>query len=621
MRICLVSMPWQALDSPSLPVALLRARLAEVRPQHQVVEYHASLRWAEYLLDRTGGEITPVHYVQVAEGGIFHGLGDWVFSGVLYGDAGFGIGELEGYARRKSIDIAGVLRMRPHAEEFIALAASEILALGADVVGFTTTFMQNVSSLALAQRLKCSSPGLTVIFGGGNCDGPMGSAMHRNHRFIDFVVRGEGELVFPELLDRIASGAPPADLSGVCWWRAQESVANAEPRQPIPPSVIPRPDFDDWQAAFDLSPVSEFVDPQLVMEGSRGCWWGEKHQCTFCGLNGSFIKFRGRPAMRFWSDLSELVSRHQILNILMTDNIMDMTYLRDVVPWLAESGWDLRIHYEVKSNLQPEQVASLAAAGVVHIQPGIESLNNNVLRLMKKGVTGTTNLRVMREVENQGLTLSWNYLYGFPGETDEDYYGVIRQLPALHHLQPPSSVTRISLERFSPYFEQPALGFADRQPAEFYAVVYQLPELELADLAYLFDTPPAGIGGEVEQLLREKTDDWRNNYQSSRLVIERQGEHELTIEDDRRSWPCRRHHLTGWQAAAYRLLEGGRTAGALARTLAGAGHDTPAADVERWLRSLVALGLAFTDGAGYVSLATSDEPLKLSGPQPMEQAR
>jgi hypothetical protein len=53
-----------------------------------------------------------------------------------------------------ALDVDLVMRMRPFAASFIALAADEILATGPAVVGFTTTFMQNVPSLALARRLQ-----------------------------------------------------------------------------------------------------------------------------------------------------------------------------------------------------------------------------------------------------------------------------------------------------------------------------------------------------------------------------------------------------------------------------------------------------------------------------------
>jgi ribosomal peptide maturation radical SAM protein 1 len=604
-------MPWQALELPSLPVALLHARLQQVRPGDTVVEYHGQLRWAEFLLAASAGELLPPHYDAVVDDGIFHGLGDWVFSGTLYDDPQWGAGQLAGYAIQHGVDIDAVRRMRPYADDFIDLAVAEILELAPDLVGLTTTFMQNVPSLALARRLKRRAPGLVIVLGGGNCDGPMGHALHRSHEFVDYVVGGEGELAFPALLDRIEAGQPPADVPGVCWWQGPESVANAEPRHSVPPAVIPRPDFDAWRRALEASRVAEYVEPKLVLEGARGCWWGEKHQCTFCGLNGSFINFRSQPAERFWSDLSYLVQRHQILDLVMVDNIIDMAYFSGLLPRLAAADWDMRVHYEVKANLRPEQVELLAAAGVCHLQPGIESLSTRVLHLMDKGATGIINARLLRECENHGLTASWNYLYGFPGEAAADYTAIIDQMPALSHLQPPVAATRITLERFSPYFERPELGFPDRAPAQMYRHVYQLPAPELDDLVYLFDSPAQGIAGEVADRLRAAVEQWQRSYQSSSLLASDRADGELAIEDRRDQWPSRTYVLTGWQAAAYRALDRGRDVGSLTRSIAQQGFATRLEQLEDWLHEQVAAGLAFTDAGSYVALATRSVPAKI----------
>jgi hypothetical protein len=131
------------------------------------------------------------------------------------------------------------------------------------------------------------------------------------------------------------------------------------------------------------------------------------------------------------------------------------------------------------------------------VQYGIENLSSHVLKLMDKGVTAVTNVRVMRDNEDHHLTVKWNYLYGFPGEQPADYLSVIEQMPALTHLQPPMDACRIALERFSPYFDRPELGFGRRSPAEFYRYVYDLPDGELMDLAYFFDTDNHGINGEA----------------------------------------------------------------------------------------------------------------------------
>jgi ribosomal peptide maturation radical SAM protein 1 len=408
----------------------------------------------------------------------------------------------------------------------------------------------------------------------------------------------------------LADGTDPVDVPGLCWWDGPDSRANPAARRAVAPADIPAPDYDQWQAALDASPVREYVHPKLVVEGARGCWWGEKHHCTFCGLNGSAMTFRAKPGERLWAETARLVRRHRLLDVVTVDNIIDMAYFRDFLPRVRDSGWDLRLHYEVKSNLTPAQLELLGESGAVHLQPGIESLGSRVLDLMDKGVTGARNVRTLRECENHALTCSWNLLYGFPGETDDDYTPVIDQLPALVHLQPPSGAHRIQLERFSPHFTDPGLGFGKRRPARMYQHVYQLPEDELADLVYLFDTEDAGIGGPVERRLRDAVAAWRAGHAGSRLLFEEDGEH-LVVHDRRHGRPPAVHRFTGWQADALRRLQDGRTVPALHRMLTADGSGPALQALTEWVRHAHGLGLLFRDGATYVSLPTWGEPVRL----------
>ncbi|GAA2051999.1 RiPP maturation radical SAM C-methyltransferase [Streptomyces cheonanensis] len=623
MRVSFVSMPWQSLDMPSLQVGLLRTLVTTTRPADTVTEYHGWLHWAEFLLDRSAGALSPTDYMSVANDQIFDGFGDWVFSGVLYDDPDWGTEQLIRYAGKTGTPIDTVLGMRPHAADFIDAAAEEILRSSPDVVGMTTTFLQNVPSLALAKELKRRRPGVLTVLGGSNCDGPMGHALHRNHRFVDYVVRGEAEGALPDLLARIEEGARPADVPGLCWWDGDVSRCNEETRRTVSPGVIPTPNYDAWQSTMDASPVAEFVEPKIVVEGARGCWWGEKHHCTFCGLNGSLMEFRAKSGHRLWSEIDRLVRRHQILDVVTVDNIMSMGYFRDFLPLAAESGWDLRIHYEVKSNLSGEQVASLARAGVHHVQPGIESLNSRVLALMDKGVSGCHNVRMLRECENHGLTCTWNYLYGFPGERDADYKPVIEQMPALWHLQPPGGATRIALERFSPHYTNPALGFPDRRPADMYQHVYQLPADELNDLVYLFDSPPAGIHGDVENRLIDAVERWTAAYSSSSLLLEASAKgDELDVHEGRHGRPRCTYRLSGWEAVAFRHLEHGRTLSGLRRRMADGGTDLSTGALGAWVDMLAERGLVFRDKNTVVALPT--EAVALRAPErddaPMAEA-
>ncbi|MGH3190396.1 MAG: RiPP maturation radical SAM C-methyltransferase, partial [Streptosporangiaceae bacterium] len=612
-----VSMPWQSLGMPSLAMALVRGILASTDPDITVTEHFCNLAFAEFVTKRSGGRITPRHYQDVADHGIALGLGDWVFAGALY-YPGWREAEMLRFAADRGASIGMAPEMRALAAEFIETVAAGITAAGADAVGFTTTFMQNVPSLALARRIKELAPSTVIVFGGANCDGPMGAALHRNHPFIDYVVRGEAELVLPQLATRILQGsAGAAGIDGVCWWQDGTSVANPQLEPAVPAALIQSPDYAAWHAAFTASPLREYVAPCLVVEGSRGCWWGQKHHCTFCGLNGSTIGYRGRPAERLLHEIERLAADYGVLDIVTADNIMDPAFYRELLPQLAANGWDLRIHFELKANVSEEQIGQLAAAGIIMVQFGIESFSSRVLGLMGKGLAGATAVRVLRDAQDHGISVAWNYLYGFPGERDEDYLRVIGQIPALAHLQPCLQAgTRIELTRFSPLFEDPRLGFPDRRPAGFYPYVYDLPDAELRDLAYFWDCPDAGIAGDVEDRLSQALAAWIRKFPASYLHMAADDGAALVLADRREGWPRRDIELAGWQRAAYLALRRPRSAASLQAALAETDTIVTGHDLRPMLDGLLGQGLVFRDDSDpprYVALATRRVHAKLAG--------
>jgi ribosomal peptide maturation radical SAM protein 1 len=301
-----------------------------------------------------------------------------------------------------------------------------------------------------------------------------------------------------------------------------------------------------------------------------------------------------------------------VLDVVMVDNIMDMDYIGTLLPQLAETGWDLRVHYEVKSNMRREHVRALGEAGVVHIQPGIESLSTRVLKIMDKGVDAITNVRLLRDCEELRVTTPWNYLYGFPGEEPGDYWPIIAQMPHLHHLQPPRVATRIALERFSPYHQRPDLGFGVRRPAAFYDHVYDLPENELMDLVFIFDCDHAGIGGQIETALLDAVGVWQDAYFMSTLTSEVVGD-ELVITDRRAHLEQKEHVLREpWQVGGYGLLAEGHGPASLAKGLGRLALTFPGdAELEEWLAWLAREGLVFGDAGRYVALATADVPARV----------
>ena len=103
------------------------------------------------------------------------------------------------------------------------------------------------------------------------------------------------------------------------------------------------------------------------------------------------------------------------------DNILDLKYFKTLLPELARQGARVSLFYETKSNLKKDQVRLLRDAGVTMIQPGIESFSDEVLKLMKKGVSGLQNIQLLKWCKEIGVEPLWNFLLGFPGESPDEY--------------------------------------------------------------------------------------------------------------------------------------------------------------------------------------------------------
>ncbi|MGF1425947.1 RiPP maturation radical SAM C-methyltransferase [Kitasatospora sp. LaBMicrA B282] len=610
MKLLMIAMPWQGLNTPSSALGILGPSVRKQAVGWTVEELYANIPWAERLITRSGGAITTADYANVADQ-VFHGVGDWVFTPALYDVDGYLVDEFSAFLRNRGMDPRIPVEMQRHAREFVRDLAAEIAADPPDVVGFTTTFMQNVPSLALAKELKRLVPGIRTVLGGSNCDGPQGPALHRNFPQLDFVVSGEGERALPALLNRLAKGTDLADVPGLSWRDADgQTVANAPAQAALPFAMVPAPDYDSYFRALEGSSVLSHVCPMLVMETSRGCWWGERHQCTFCGLNGSNIDFRSKAPERIVKEVADLAARYQVLDLVMVDNILDMKYLGTVIPEMAALDLDLRIHYEIKSNLSREQLRTLRDANVLYVQPGIEGLSDHVLHLMDKGVSAAHNVRLLRDAEDLGLNVTWNILYGFPGETEEDYRALLRKFATLEHLQPPTGAWRIALERFSPYFEDPTLGFMFRRPAEIYDFIYQVPRDQLHDFVYLFDAADQGIAGPIEDELKQGVDAWAQAYDRGSLTYWTDERGRVVIEDRRASWPQEVIELDERQSNVYLGMFQGAGREGVRRRLVASGHPVADGELEEMLRHFVERGLAFEDEGRYVSVALEVNPYR-----------
>jgi len=474
------------------------------------------------------------------------------------------------------------------------------------VVGFTSTFQQNTASFALARRIKDAHPRVLIVFGGANFDGDMGGAWMEAFPWIDYAVVGEGDVTFMELLASLAASADTAKLPGVMC-RTGSNLNRLVPREPTADlDSLPIPDFDEYFERLDT--VSETVMPRkrsiaIPFEGSRGCWWGQKQHCTFCGLNRDAMKYRSKSSKRLLRELNEYALRYNTETFEAVDNILDLRYLKEFFPTLIEYGVHWRFFYEIKANLTREQIDLLFRAGVHSLQPGIESLSTAILHLMRKGSRAIQNVNTLRWLCYYGINVSWNILFGFPGETEEDYRAQLALMVNLTHLQPPGKAARIWMERFSPLFTaDTAFPKLTLRPESSYAFVYPA-GVDLKRAAYFFDyelkttLPDAAFEPTVAHVRQ-----WRTMWQAERrptftFLSNSSG---LLLEDERTIGARRKTTLTGVDAKLYAACsDRPQTVEALRKDVAPSYSDR----IEPTLRRFSDEGWMMCDGGLFLSLA------------------
>ncbi|HEX4962956.1 MAG TPA: RiPP maturation radical SAM C-methyltransferase [Thermoanaerobaculia bacterium] len=505
--VCLVNMPYASLNRPSLALGLLQAILEREGVASRAL--FPNLGFAEEVglrLYHLGSSLFPKEFL----------AGEWTFAAAAFPDAvrddeaylrhiAGAYEQVPGYNLRPSDAIRlqkDLRKLRQAATAFIDRAARNALATGARIVGCTSTFEQHVASLALLRRVREIDPDVVTLLGGANCESVMGRTTHKSFPWVDYVVSGEADALVGDLCqqllahgrevpkERLPTGVfGPAHRNGTSRPRLLALGSSEEAPRPVFHELdsLPSPSFDDYFRAVEEGPFAAVIRPGLPLETSRGCWWGAARHCTFCGLNGTSMTFRSKSPQKVLAEMRELEERYGIASFETVDNILDMAYFKTVLPALAEEGNERRrIFYEIKSNLRRPQVEMLKRAGIVWLQPGIESLHSAVLELMDKGVQGWQNVQLLKWCRELGIRLTWNLLWGFPGEEDAWYAEMAEWLPSLEHLQPAGGASRIRYDRFSPYHKRAEdFGLALR-PVPAMGYVYPLAEPDLAGLTYFF---------------------------------------------------------------------------------------------------------------------------------------
>jgi radical SAM superfamily enzyme YgiQ (UPF0313 family) len=296
-----------------------------------------------------------------------------------------------------------------------------------DLVGLSVMTFQRRTALQVIDFIRARRPGVPVVVGG--YDPSLAPEIYAAAASgVDYIVRGEGDVSFRELLRALERGGEPAGVPGVSYRRDGRMVHN-------PPRAVSDLDADvrpPRRAARVLSGYTFIGRPIDIVETSRGC----TYDCSFC----SIIEMRGRN-FHTWSiervvaDIADARARGARVIFIVDDNIsLNTARLRALCEAIAHAGLnDIDYIVQAMTSAIAQSGESLAVlmrrAGFRYVFLGIENVLDQDLAFLKASAKnarreggrtlGNATLRAIELLHRHGMFVVGGLIVGNPGDTRE----------------------------------------------------------------------------------------------------------------------------------------------------------------------------------------------------------
>ena len=486
--VALISMPTLSARFPSFQLALLKPTLE--RAGIPVQTFSLFMYFGTHVGWRVNETLADVYPSMV---------GEWIWTKAAFGDFAkdenyYEIyrGNLDAISARAGCSFDDLRRLREHAAPgFIDWCLTSVDWSRFGLIGFSVVFQQTLASIAFARALKERYPHIPIMMGGATFEDDIAEEIMNGCPQVDYIHCGDADETLPHAISRVYSGESMKGMPGIMWRNNGEVVFNGRAPNLADMNKTPVPDFDEYFYARKEGGYQWWDDAQEVLlpiETARGCWWGVKNHCTFCGLNRAGMEFRSKRVDDVIHQLDQLSRRYGILDFNAIDNIIEPEYIDKLFGQLSAANTDIRLHYEVRPSLSRLQLKHMRKGGLFSIQPGVESFSTHILKLMKKHTTGVRNLELIKWSTYYGINNLYNILLRFPGETAEDYRAQVDVIAKIHHFQAPWAIAKARADRGSPMYTDPESQSISRLvPAACYDYLFPKDLFDLNRVSYYFE--------------------------------------------------------------------------------------------------------------------------------------
>ncbi|MBD3334921.1 MAG: radical SAM protein, partial [Candidatus Eisenbacteria bacterium] len=290
-----------------------------------------------------------------------------------------------------------------------------------DVAGITTMTFTLIDVIKTAHIIKEIDPGIKVVLGGPHVH--LYPKETLSIPAVDYLVLGEGEIPFQELLDNIDDPQRLSEITGLVF-RSNGNMVNTGVRGL-------RDNLDEIPfPARHLTPYERYSslmakrNPVTTMFTSRGC----PYQCIFCDRPHLGKHFRARSAQNVVDEMEQCVEMG-IREFLIYDDTFTIQRKRveeiceEILRRRLDIGWDVR----ARVNTVDEELARLMRrAGCERIHYGVEAGSDRMLKVLKKGITVRQAQEAFRITKRAGIATLAYFIIGSPSETAGDIEATMR---------------------------------------------------------------------------------------------------------------------------------------------------------------------------------------------------
>ncbi len=297
-----------------------------------------------------------------------------------------------------------------HAED---LSISDVIKraheFSPDVIGISCNYapLHNINK-DLCDEIKKERKGIITVVGGNHATAAYDLLLNES-RSIDYIIMGQGEYIFPKLLQNISSGLPITNVRGIAY--LSDGIITKNQPEPVISNLdeLPMP-------SYHL--VNMLLYDRYNIITSRGC----PYRCNYCASNvitRGKVYYRGIRAIIH--EIKYLYNRYGKKQIWFSDdtftsNKVFADKLMDALTDLGGIEWSCLTRVNtVDSNL----LTKMKRAGCKYISYGVESADPDMLNDMNKGITMDTVREAITNTKQSGLDMYLFFIVGYPGDTEE----------------------------------------------------------------------------------------------------------------------------------------------------------------------------------------------------------